>query len=118
VNRLSQSAVLCTLIFLLSAGWSATAWADPSHLGVTLPRNSRQTPDEPDRWVSGKSFTETVGHFRKVLGAREGIRIYQIVALPRVQAVHVENGSSQFGWTGINISQIDDRVYIFFIRRR
>ena len=110
--------VLFSLIFFVTTGWPSVVQANSEYLGVRLPRGSRVSQGDRDRWYSGKDFSETVAFFKSTLGQQEGIRIFQSVSLPRVQSVHVENATNRGRWTGINISLIGRRVYIYFIKRK
>ena len=86
-----------------------------SFRGVRLP--ARVARVEPMRFRSRLGFEQTVAFYRKVLAKKRHVRFIAAVSLPDVQVVHITSGLESSWWEGINISEIEGQVYIFFLER-
>ncbi len=103
------------LALLLLFGLSAASAAAASHLGVRLPAGSRRV--EPDRFQSGLDFEATLAYLRKSLRGTAGVTQAEVLNLPQVRMTHVSHADPTLSWEGINVSEIDGKVYLFFLRR-
>ena len=72
---------------------------------------------EPGRFISPRSYDDTLKYFRRYFNARGGVRWRSIVNLPSVKAQHIESLRKKTKWEGINIYETKGRVHYYVIPR-
>lgn len=81
-----------------------------------VPPGTRET--ESNRYRSPLTYRATLAWYEKHLGgAQRGGRFETLIDLPDVAAAHWASKSAATPWSGLNVSEFEGNVWIFFIAR-
>ncbi len=103
---------------MIAAAILIAAAAVTSELPVDAPIVPGATEmDETGRYVSPRSYTETLEFYTQSFKRTGGIQWHNIVNLPGIKAKNIESLRQKTNWEGINIYEIGGRAHIFVIKR-
>jgi hypothetical protein len=69
------------------------------------------------RYQSQRDWDKTVRFFRSVYDRTSGVVWHDIATTPRVRARFLENTKRDQAWEGINLYEVDGKVFIYVIAR-
>ena len=84
-------------------------------LEAPLP-SSATALEKPGRYASLSTFDQTLDFYRRAFRQGE-VRWRTIVNLPSVKAKHVQSLKKETLWDGINVYEIEGRVYVYVLAR-
>lgn len=100
------------LLVALLVGWPTAATAR-SWRGVSLPASCETV--EPERFRCAARFERVVAFYRKAFRRESAVRLWRAEALPGVRLVHVTNDDPDAWWEGLNISEYEGAVHLFWL---
>jgi len=118
----TSPAVIFTAIFFLSLTVSG---GDPDSYGAPIiDRSVRVREQKPGhesqegvRFISPRSFDETVKYYKKLWKGNPNFEFRKIAAPAEVRALHIENKNPSSLWDGINIYEHHGETRVFVLAR-